>query len=113
MPLESKLQAGDSVEVLTSRSESAGPSKDWLNFVGLPWSAEPKSNTGSLKSARRSPPRTARKRWLEGSEEKGSLSSPLMSSDSLTKLAEEHGLVGIPALFNAIGQGQLTVGHCH
>jgi GTP pyrophosphokinase len=33
-----------------------------------------------------------------------------MSSDSLTKLAEEHGLVGVPALFNAIGQGQLTVG---
>ncbi|NCW42442.1 MAG: bifunctional (p)ppGpp synthetase/guanosine-3',5'-bis(diphosphate) 3'-pyrophosphohydrolase, partial [Actinobacteria bacterium] len=36
VPLETKLQAGDVIEVLTSKSESAGPSKDWLNFVASP-----------------------------------------------------------------------------
>src|SRR5699024_6256902 len=34
--LESKLQTGDKVEIFTSKDQSAGPSKDWLNFVVVP-----------------------------------------------------------------------------
>ncbi|MGL5908674.1 MAG: RelA/SpoT family protein, partial [Phycicoccus sp.] len=33
VPLESTLDNGDVVEVLTSKADSAGPSRDWLNFV--------------------------------------------------------------------------------
>lgn len=36
VPLSSKLQHGDRVEILTSKSESASPSQDWLKFVGSP-----------------------------------------------------------------------------
>ncbi|MFM6941402.1 MAG: RelA/SpoT family protein, partial [Candidatus Planktophila sp.] len=31
--LESKLNNGDVVEIVTNKSDSAGPSRDWLNFV--------------------------------------------------------------------------------
>ena len=33
VPLESRLDNGDVVEVLTSKADSAGPSRDWLSFV--------------------------------------------------------------------------------
>jgi len=33
VPLETKLQSGDVVEILTSKSQDAGPSQDWLQFV--------------------------------------------------------------------------------
>jgi GTP diphosphokinase / guanosine-3',5'-bis(diphosphate) 3'-diphosphatase len=33
VPLSTKLESGDIVEVLTSRSQDAGPSRDWLGFV--------------------------------------------------------------------------------
>ncbi|MDK6989121.1 hypothetical protein QP332_24350, partial [Escherichia coli] len=36
MPLDTKLQNGDTVEIITSRGENAGPSHDWLNFVKSP-----------------------------------------------------------------------------
>lgn len=35
-PLSSQLQHGDRVEILTSKSEQAAPSQDWLKFVGSP-----------------------------------------------------------------------------
>ncbi|MDH4117199.1 MAG: bifunctional (p)ppGpp synthetase/guanosine-3',5'-bis(diphosphate) 3'-pyrophosphohydrolase [Acidimicrobiia bacterium] len=33
VPLSTKLSSGDIVEIITSRSQDAGPSRDWLNFV--------------------------------------------------------------------------------
>ena len=36
VPLESELVNGDVVEILTSKSEGAGPSRDWLAFVKSP-----------------------------------------------------------------------------
>jgi GTP pyrophosphokinase len=36
MPLETELTSGDAVEILTSKSADAGPSKDWLSFVKSP-----------------------------------------------------------------------------
>ena len=33
VPLSSKLESGDIVEILTSRSPDSGPSRDWLGFV--------------------------------------------------------------------------------
>ncbi len=36
VPLESKLNNGDVIEIVTNKGEHAGPSRDWLNFVKSP-----------------------------------------------------------------------------
>src|SRR5690606_40699190 len=36
VPLESQLSNGDVVEIFTSKSDTAGPTQDWLGFVKSP-----------------------------------------------------------------------------
>jgi GTP pyrophosphokinase len=36
VPLDSVLENGDVVEVITSKAQGAGPSQDWLGFVKSP-----------------------------------------------------------------------------
>jgi GTP pyrophosphokinase len=36
VPLDTRLVNGDVIEIVTNKSENAGPSRDWLNFVKSP-----------------------------------------------------------------------------
>lgn len=107
VPLETKLQAGDVIEVLTSKSESAGPSKDWLNFVASPRArAKIKHH---FTQERRELASEEGKEALAKALRKASLPvQALMNSDLLAEVAEEHKLADVQALFSAIGQGQLS-----
>ena len=35
VPLDHTLVSGDTCEIFTSKVETAGPSQDWLGFVGV------------------------------------------------------------------------------
>ena len=108
VPLESKLQAGDAVEVLTSKSPTAGPSKDWLNFVASP-RARAKIKHWFTQERKEIATEDGKEALARGLRRKGLPVQSLVGSDSLQKISDEHGLVDIPALYNAIGQGQLSV----
>ncbi len=107
VPLETKLQAGDVIEVLTSKSESAGPSKDWLNFV-----ASPRARAKIKHHF------TQERRELASEEGKESLAKALrraslpvqsmMNGELLAEIAEEQKLADVQALLSAIGQGQIS-----
>ena len=108
VPLESKLQAGDSVEVLTSKSEGAGPSKDWLNFVGSP-SARAKIKHWFTQERREIATEDGKEALARGLRRKGLPVQSLLGSASLQKVAQEQSLTDIPALYSAIGQAQVSV----
>lgn len=107
VPLESKLQAGDSVEVLTSKSESAGPSKDWLNFVASP-RARAKIKHHFTQERKELATEDGKEALIKGLRRQGLPVQSLINSDTLSTIASEQKLADITALFNALGQGQIS-----
>lgn len=107
VPLETQLQAGDVIEVLTSKSETAGPSKDWLNFVASPRArAKIKHH---FTQERRELASEEGKEALAKALRRASLPvQSLMNSELLSEIAEEQRLADAQALMSAIGQGQIS-----
>lgn len=107
VPLETQLQSGDAVEVLTSKSENAGPSKDWLNFVRSPrarakikqwFSAERKEQ--AVESGRDLLAKAMRKQSLPLQR--------LMGSETLLSIVADLKYVDLDALLGAIGEGHVS-----
>ena len=107
VPLESKLQAGDVIEVLTSKSESAGPSKDWLNFVASP-RARAKIKHHFTLERRELATEDGKEALTKALRKQGLPVQTILNSDIISKVAEELKLADANALFTAIGQGQFS-----
>ena len=108
VPLSTRLQSGDIIEVLTSKSMEAGPSRDWLAFV----------STGRAKSKIRQW-FTKERRDQALSEGKESLQA-LMKRDApgisaseketlLESITAELGQKDLEALQVAIGEGTVSL----
>ena len=107
MPLETELKSGDVVEIFTSKSPSAGPSQDWLNFV--------KSQRARAKikqhftNERRDDAVEHGKEALAKVMRKQNLPlQRLMASEALQAVAADLKLTDITALFAAIGEGHAS-----
>jgi GTP pyrophosphokinase len=107
VPLESKLQAGDVIEILASKSENAGPSKDWLNFVASP-RARAKIKHYFTQERRELATEDGKEALVKALRKQGLPIQSLIGSQSLQKVASENKHADIQALYNAIGQGQLS-----
>ncbi len=107
VPLESKLENGDLVEVFTSKAQGAGPSRDWLGFVGSPrarnkirqWFSKERREE-AIEQGKDAIARTMRKQGLPLQR--------LLSSESLTALAQEMRYADISALYAAVGEGYIS-----
>ncbi|MCM3660089.1 bifunctional (p)ppGpp synthetase/guanosine-3',5'-bis(diphosphate) 3'-pyrophosphohydrolase [Georgenia satyanarayanai] len=105
--LESRLENGDTVEVFTSKSESAGPSRDWLNFVTTP-RARNKIRAWFTKE-RREEAIEAGKGLIARAMRKQNLPiQRLMSHDTVTALAHEMNYADVSALYAAVGESQVS-----
>ncbi len=106
VPLSSKLNHGDRVEILTTRAEDAGPSEDWLKFV-----ASPRARTKIrhfLTKERREEAIEKGKDNLTRSMRRHSLPlQKLLTSKLLLSVAEEHHKDDVAALYEAVGEGQI------
>ena len=108
VPLDTKLNNGDTVEVLTSKSDTAGPSRDWLSFVKSPrarnkirqwFSRERRSE--AIEEGKDELTRAMRKRNLP--------LSTLLTPQALIGVAEELNITAnVEAVYAAIGEGQVS-----
>jgi len=107
VPLESTLDNGDTVEVFTSKSAGAGPSRDWLGFVKSPrarnkiraWFTKERRDE-AIEQGKDSIARAMRKQNLPIQR--------ILTGDSLVTLAHEMRYPDISALYAAIGEGHTS-----
>ena len=105
--LESPLDHGDTVEVFTSKSESAGPSRDWLEFVKSP-RARTKIKQWFARE-RREDAIDAGKAALTKAMRKAALPiQRLLGGDQLLTLAQDMHYQDVAALYAAIGEGHVS-----
>ena len=107
VPLESALSNGDVVEIFTSKSETAGPTQDWLGFV--------KSSRARTKirqyfnKERRDEAIDAGKDMLARAMRRQGLPlQRLLTAGGLLAIARELHLGDITSLYAAVGEGQVS-----
>ena len=107
VPLESKLNSGDVVEIFTSKSLEGAPSKDWLNFVA---SQRAKAKIKAWFSAERRDEAIEQGRDLIAKymRKQNLPLQRLMSADSISKLASDLKYPDVSALYAAVGEGQIS-----
>ena len=106
VPLESSLKSGDSVEVLTSRAPTAGPSQDWLMFVKSQ-RARTKIRQWFTKERREEAIEKGQDQIAKLIRKDGHSLKRLMSHESLSTVAAHFNLADVSALYAAVGEGNL------
>src|SRR6476469_4454683 len=110
VPLESPLENGDVVEVLTSKADGAGPSRDWLTFVKSP-RARNKIRPWYSKERREEAIEQGKDAIDKAMRKQGLPLQRLMSHESLAGLAGELRYADISALYAAVGEGHVSAQH--
>ncbi len=107
VPLDSTLENGDVVEVLTSKAESAGPSRDWLTFVKSP-RARNKIRQWFSKERREEAIEHGKESLAKAMRKQNLPLQRLLSHEALVTLANEMRHADVSALYAAIGEGQVA-----
>ena len=107
VPLESKLVNGDVVEVVTNKSDSASPSRDWLNFVKSP-RARSKIKAWFSKERREEAIDAGRESIARQMRKAGLPLQKIFAGHSLLELAHELRYTDIEALYSAVGDGHVS-----
>jgi GTP pyrophosphokinase len=107
VPLESALDNGDVVEVFTSKSESAGPSRDWLSFVTSP-RARNKIRQWFARERREDAIDEGKDAISRAMRKAGLPLQRLMGGDALLTLARDLQYVDVAALYAGVGEGHVS-----
>jgi GTP diphosphokinase / guanosine-3',5'-bis(diphosphate) 3'-diphosphatase len=107
VPLESTLDNGDTIEIFTSKSQDAGPSRDWLNFAKSArarnkikhWFSKERRET-AIETGKDSIARAMRKQNLPLQR--------MMSGEALLALARDLRYTDVSALYAAVGEGHIS-----
>jgi GTP diphosphokinase / guanosine-3',5'-bis(diphosphate) 3'-diphosphatase len=113
VPLDHPLVNGDSVEVLTSKAEDAGPSRDWLQIAGST-RAQSKIRAYFNRERREDAIGRGRDAITRALRRKGISYARTMASGQLAQVARGLSYKNVEALFRAVGEGHVaaaTVAH--
>ena len=104
-PLDTKLANGDNVEIITNKSDTAGPSRDWINIVA---SARAKSKIKAwFSKERREEAIETGKEAIVRAMKKSGVPLRLLTNSMLNTLALESNYADVSALYAAVGEGHL------
>jgi GTP pyrophosphokinase len=107
VPLESKLSNGDVVEIVTNKSDLAGPSRDWLNFVKSP-RARSKIKAWFSKERREEAIDAGRESIARQMRKAGLPLQKIFAGHSLLELAHELHYADIDSLYSSVGDGHIS-----
>ena len=107
VPLESKLNNGDVIEIVTNKSDSAGPSRDWLNFVKSP-RARSKIKAWFSKERREEAIDAGRESIARQMRKAGLPLQKIFAGHALLELAHELHYSDIDALYSSVGDGHVS-----
>jgi len=107
VPLDSTLRSGDTVEIVTSKVEGAGPSRDWLQFVRTP-KARNKIRQWFSRERRIDAIESGRDELVKALRREGLPVQKLASSSVVETVAESLSYHDLDALYAAIGEGHVS-----
>jgi GTP diphosphokinase / guanosine-3',5'-bis(diphosphate) 3'-diphosphatase len=108
VPLESQLDNGDVIEIFTSKSPNAGPSRDWLGFVKSP-RARSKIRQFFTKERREEAIERGKDLIAKQLRREGLPLQRMLTHDTLSVVAQELRHPDVTALYAAVGEGGTTV----
>lgn len=105
--LDHRLESGDTVEIITSKSVDAGPSEGWLDFVASP-RARAKIKQWFRHSRRDDAIEAGKDKLAKAIRRKNQPVQRLMSHDTLRGVAHDLGRGDVTELYAAIGEGAIS-----
>jgi GTP diphosphokinase / guanosine-3',5'-bis(diphosphate) 3'-diphosphatase len=105
--LESTLDNGDTVEIITAKTPEAGPSRDWLKFVQSP-RARNKIRQWFSKERREAAVEAGKDQIAKAMRKQGLPLRRLAAADTLITLARDLRYPDVSALYAAVGEGRVS-----
>jgi GTP pyrophosphokinase len=107
VPLSSTLENGDVVEVFTSRAEQAGPSRDWLSFVGST-RARNKIRQWFSKERRSEAVEQGKDAIAKAMRKQNLPLQRMLTPEMVAAIAGDLRYTDIAALYAAVGEGRIS-----
>ncbi len=108
VPLDTRLTSADTVEIVTSKSQVAGPSRDWLQFVASP-RARNKIRQWFSRERREDTIEGGREELVKILRREGMPLHEILASSALRQVCQSLNLSDPEALFAAIGEHRVSV----
>jgi GTP pyrophosphokinase len=107
VPLETRLQSGDAVEIFTSKVQGAGPSQDWLKFV-VTHRAANRIKQWHNRERREDRIESGRDDLIKALRRDALPVQRLIGSETFTEVLTSMGIADTEALYTAIGEGHVS-----
>ena len=107
VPLNTRLESGQTVEVVTSKSDKAGPSRDWLAFVASP-RARSKIKAWFSRERKEEAVEAGKENIARAMRKQNLPLQRLMNHDSVLSVATSLGYPDISGLYAAVGDGHIS-----
>jgi GTP diphosphokinase / guanosine-3',5'-bis(diphosphate) 3'-diphosphatase len=107
VPLETELKSADTVEIFTSKSPTAGPSRDWLQIV-ISTRARNKIRQWFSRERREDAMENGKEELARALRRDGLPLHKLLGSTALLDIVEAMNLSDLDALYASIGENQVS-----